>query len=588
MIQSANKYQISSIFDLETKVKYCIPKFQREYTWSKNEWQSLYDDIAESEGGHFIGSIICINEAHDTLGIIPLNVIDGQQRLTTISIFYNAIFYRILELDIKDDDEYIQEKLNLKKRLVINYESKIYMRLEPTYQNNNFQDYQYILFENAILKNIDQPSYIGNRRIYKAYCYFYSLIKELNFPELKKLLEKLNSALLIKIEVSNNADAFLLFESINNNGVPLSPIDLIKNNILANLEKKGIKSIDESFEEWKNLIDNLTDEYSIQERFLRHYYNAFKYKDSIKVKNISKVTRSSLMKVYDELITKNVQLIFDDLCKKAEIYNSLIDPLNNENAKNYKSELIDLQNVGAAPAYSFLLYLLSEYEDESLIKETISILTKYFIRRNLTDFPATRNLDQIFIDLIILCEDNKNILTISIIKDYLTNEKIFASDSLFEEKISGDIYLDNPGMTRFILCKIEEVHKTRENKRDLWERTDKDKYLFTIEHIFPEGENVPKHWVDMIASGDSEKAKEILVNYTHKIGNLTLTAYNSKLSNMSFVNKRDRKDNNDNLIGYKNGLYLNKDIKDKNEWTVKDIETRTEKLKKEIIKIFEL
>jgi len=108
MIQSANKYQISSIFDLETKVKYCIPKFQREYTWSKNEWQSLYDDIAESEGGHFIGSIICINEAHDTLGIIPLNVIDGQQRLTTISIFYNAIFYRILELDIKDDDEYKQ------------------------------------------------------------------------------------------------------------------------------------------------------------------------------------------------------------------------------------------------------------------------------------------------------------------------------------------------------------------------------------------------------------------------------------------------------------------------------------------------
>jgi uncharacterized protein with ParB-like and HNH nuclease domain len=580
MIQSANKYQISSIFDLETKIQYTIPKFQREYAWSKDQWQSLYDDIDDSDGGHFIGSIICINESRDSLGIMPLNVIDGQQRLTTISILYNAIYYKLIKLDIKDNDEFIQEKLNLKKRLMINHDSNIYMRLEPTYQNNNFQDYQYLLQENSILKNIPKPANLGNRRIFKAFLYFYNLIESFQFSELQSFLTKLNSALLIKIEVNNNADAFLLFESINNNGIPLSPIDLIKNNILANLERKEIKKIDEAFEDWKNLIENLND-YSIQERFLRHFYNAFKYKEKIKVTNISKATRSSLIKIYDKLIDKDVGYIFQELCDKAEIYNSLIDPIDNEKSIKFKSELIDLKNVGATPAYSFLLYLFTNYSDAILLKETISILVKYFTRRNLTDFPPTRNLDQIFIDVIDLCEKDKSKVNVAFLKEYFTDEKNCSKDSVFVEKLSGDIYIENPGMARFILCKIEDAHRTRENRRDLWEKTDKDKYLFTIEHIFPEGENVPKHWVDMIASGDKEKAKEFLVLYTHKIGNLTLTAYNSKLSNMAYTNKRDRKDNDGNLIGYKNGLYLNKKLVDKNEWNIHDINERTKELLKE-------
>ena len=117
---------------------------------------------------------------------------------------------------------------------------------------------------------------MGNRKIYKTFRYFKNRISPLKYKELLQVLERINSALLVKIEVSSHADAFTLFESLNNRGIPLSAIDLVKNNMLAELEKKKIKSIDDAFDEWVRLIANLPG-YSIQDRFLRQYYNAFRY-----------------------------------------------------------------------------------------------------------------------------------------------------------------------------------------------------------------------------------------------------------------------------------------------------------------------
>jgi len=92
----------------------------------------------------------------------------------------------------------------------------------------------------------------------------------------------------------------------------------------------------------------------------------------------------------------------------------------------------------------------------------------------------------------------------------------------------------------------------------------------------------------MIADRDEKKAKELQVEYVHKLGNLTLTGYNSKLSNFSFEKKRDRKDSEGNYVGYKNGLYLNKKLKDKNSWTIEDIQDRTDELVKEVLGIFSI
>ena len=118
---------------------------------------------------------------------------------------------------------------------------------------------------------------------------------------------------------------------------------------------------------------------------------------------------------------------------------------------------------------------------------------------------------------------------------------------------------------------------TQETWTDLWARTSKNVYIWTIEHIFPEGDKIPSCWVDMIAGGDIELAKRYLNEYTHKIGNLTITGYNSTLSNKSFEEKRDRQSkDNKRYIGYKNGLEINKDIANKDAWTIDDIKQRSE------------
>jgi possible type I restriction-modification system protein len=128
---------------------------------------------------------------------------------------------------------------------------------------------------------------------------------------------------------------------------------------------------------------------------------------------------------------------------------------------------------------------------------------------------------------------------------------------------------------------------TQETWTDLWRRTDKKVFMWTIEHIFPEGQNIPESWVNMIADGDKELAKQYLEEYTHKIGNLTITGYNSTLGNKSFEEKCDRKSKDgQRFIGYKNGLDINREIATMDKWTVDDIKTRTATLVDELMKVY--
>ena len=194
---------------------------------------------------------------------------------------------------------------------------------------------------------------------------------------------------------------------------------------------------------------------------------------------------------------------------------------------------------------------------------------------------ATRELDSIFIGLIDRCVENtkREKLSSAFIINEL-KEKISKDD--IAEKLSGDIYKENSDIVRFLLSKVEEKRRTRESYIDLWKR-DGNKMNFTIEHILPEGENLPDSWIDMIAQGNGSKAKELQKEYTHKLGNLTLSAYNSNLSNQSFIYKRDKTDKHGDYIGYKNGLFLNEDLKSIDSWGVDQIEKRGERLKSEIL-----
>lgn len=151
LISSVNTYTVSEIFNPDNKIKYVIPEYQREYAWKREQVEELLNDLLENQEGYFLGTILCVNKTTDALKEGELEIIDGQQRLTTISLLYAAIYKRYSEMKISDD-EFNAEKVNLKNRLMIKHK-KNEIKLVLSSQNYNFEDYKAILNEIGIYKD---------------------------------------------------------------------------------------------------------------------------------------------------------------------------------------------------------------------------------------------------------------------------------------------------------------------------------------------------------------------------------------------------------------------------------------------------
>ena len=594
MIQHTANKPLSELFASENKGYYYIPKYQREYIWSKFNWESLFDDVDESQGGHFLGSIICINTQTDSLKAPILELVDGQQRMTTISLFYLAIYYYLFKNLPIDNEEQKFKLFSLRQKIVLENKTP---RVKPSYSAGNFHDYNWIFYEvfgDGVNKPLEKPKFLGLRRMSKAFDYFFDRLNAedeqgnpiFNYDKVQKLLNKLNSATIVKIDVSNHSDAFTLFETLNNRGVPLSAVDLIKNKLLGKLEKDDPNSIDVNFKRWNKVVNNLSDEYSVQERFLRQFYNAFKVDSDIEVKRAPKAIKSNLIRIYEELINRNAEGILQKLEECSNIYSLNIEYEQGENSKNLIYALRNLENVNAADAYMLLMFIEKRFdinEDQEI--ELINLLCKYFIRRNVTDFPGTRNLTNYFIEIISEINNHDN-YDFNKVKEVILRVGRPSDDELFAKKLMGDIYEDNVGAVRFVLSSIElSETQTDEIYTNFYSR-DKKKFIWTVEHIFPQGENIPSSWIDMIADGDKAEAKNIRSEYVHKLGNLTLTGHNSQLSNMSFERKQNRTKDGKH-IGFKNGLWLNQNLRDATSWDKQSIIERTEMLTQKALKLFQ-
>ena len=565
MIKTVAQTKISGIFSIDNRKIYQIPKYQREYTWSKAEWEALYNDVTENEQGYFLGSYICVNK--ESLQDITMEVIDGQQRFTTIVILLATLYKKLSAyIDLMDEDDKT-DLANLKSQIAIKDRSEsgngrrtvFRQKLFPQKQNQNDEDFAFLLCDTGVITGpIERPKNYGYRRISKANMHFDKMIdddlkrrKEEN-PELSEVSilfdieDKFNAAVLVGIEVDTNRDAFMLFESLNHRGVPLSSLDLIKNTLISKAENDG--ETDRAYEKWKQTLQNIDpDNYAVQERFFRQYYNAFRGELNEPVKDGKKeyafgylATRTTLIDIYENLIKYDYRKLLDDLYEKSKLYAIIVN--NCDLVKVYSDSLKELERIAGAPSYILLLYLLAKQEAMCLtdddINDIVQLLVTFFVRRNITDIPGTRKLIQMFMDIVTSISGKKSTAVISCIRRLLRRES--APDSIFEEKIRGPIYDDNPDATRYILCAIERTHQTKEIYTDLWKRDSGNKYVWTIEHIFPEGERIPQAWIDMIAGGDAELARQYRMDYVHTLGNLTITGFNSNLSNLSFEEKKNR------------------------------------------------
>ncbi|WP_108775609.1 DUF262 domain-containing protein [Lactimicrobium massiliense] len=612
MIKTVAHPTVAEIFSINDSTVFRIPKYQREYTWGTGEWDAIFNDVTDNDLGYFLGSYICVDD-----GSKPneLELIDGQQRFTTIILLLTALYEKLYHLKDQMDFDELTDLVNLKSELAIKKQmyssdgkktTEYLQRLILQKQNSNEEDFSYLLSNKQIISaQVAKPNYFGLRKIAKAYRHFGKLIDE-EVNEIKEekpsasevgilfgIVRRFEHAVLVKIEVDTNQDAYMLFESLNHRGVPLSALDLIKNTLISQAANED--DADNSYEIWKQILNNVgQDDYAVEERFFRQYYNAFReelnkpYESSDKKYYLGYLaTRTTLLDIYEKMIKSDYKRLLNDLLDKSKVYSLITN--NADETKLYSPALQDLERISGAPSYILLLYIISNQKEMGLsddnINEIIHVLITFFVRRNVTDVPNTRKLTQLFIDTIADSKSSQGKEVVNIIQNKL--KSVSAPDDLFESKLRGSIYDENPEATRFLLCSIEAQHQTKEIYSDLWSRDNSNKYVWTIEHIFPEGDNIPQAWVDMIADGDKELAKQYLLDYVHTLGNLTITGYNQNLSNMPFEQKRDRKSKDKTkYIGYRNGLFLNQSVVNEDKWTVDKIKDRTDMLVKILLDMY--
>ena len=328
MINSATQYPVHSLISHEGNTLYRVPPYQREYSWSKQQWEELFDDLVEAESAHFLGTIICLNATVDAVDSNVLELIDGQQRMTTITILLAAI-YSILRDHKESLDEDAQADLaNLRRQLVRRQDGQL--RLRPQRQGNNLADYEQVMKEAGLNIEANRVNYFPLRKMSRCFQHFRNEIADYAYDQsldvataAMQVLGAISRAIIVKIEVANHADAFVLFESLNNRGMPLTPVDLIKNYLLAESERKQILDVDAAFKQWNTMLSNLGDNYANHERFLRHFYNAFKH-ELPRVPKATVATRSNLIRIYETLIEGGVIEFLDQIVNASAVYGRII------------------------------------------------------------------------------------------------------------------------------------------------------------------------------------------------------------------------------------------------------------------------
>ncbi len=173
MIKSVNQVPVYTLLSPENTLVYQIPLYQREYMWTRQQWDDLFDDLLDAAGvdaAHFLGTIICVNQTNDAASETVLELIDGQQRMTTLSLLLAAIHRRLENNRGELDEDDLTDLTNLRRQLVSRRPTRA--RLRPQIQNSNRDDYLNVLAHAGT--DIDAPKVrnLGNRRIMKAFNHF--------------------------------------------------------------------------------------------------------------------------------------------------------------------------------------------------------------------------------------------------------------------------------------------------------------------------------------------------------------------------------------------------------------------------------
>ena len=581
--------------------QFFIPAYQRRYSWEFKQVAELFDDInlLHTSDSHLLGSIVCLTDSY-IVGINTLELVDGQQRITSLSILLKAI---------QDRYEILKEKENAKEITALLFCKGIDRKLKNKVLLGDLDNPDYL----KLLKCEDIDT-IQNQKLKETYDYFSEWLSEYNNNELDEFYFKLvNNLAVIRLDVGQAKDAYKLFETINNRGLRLSPTDIIKNFLLGHASIFDDDILQKVKDNWKELIINLdginTDDFFRQymasllkrkvtkskliDEFKSYYLNTVEEADKLPeyaLYSELEIADEDEDNIKDELPNDSVVdeapdnvesernngktsiTVFSKALKDASfVYSQLLT--RRFSNKKVNQHLFNLQRIKSFPTYTFLLNLFQRNLNNNANVEILKILETFMLRRHICEY-RTGELDDIFSSLVKITDDD----VISQVKKTLL--KHLPGDDEFEIKFALHNYKGNANRAKYVLEMIEY---------DLID--DKGEYILNtgnavhLEHIIPQTIRTKKSkrefgdWQKYLGRNALERHKD----YANRIGNLTLIAQKLNIiaSNNPFKAKTKEYK--------KSNICITKEIANKfQNFRFNEVEKRSGELAKKARKIWQL
>lgn len=542
---------------LEGSKQYVIPLYQRPYAWRSANWQKLWEDLVDiarhrqnsPEDSHFTGTLV-LDASSVTTDLTKFLVVDGQQRLTTMSVLLAAIANTWTSLGEKEAAERIQEQV------LINRHAKSLderYRLRPA----NFDEPVYrSIVDNAVIKS-------SQSNVDDAYIFFVKKIEKLEEENLT--LSELESAALtglkfVTITAKRDDNVYRIFESINNTGVDLSQADLIRNLVFMKLGSEG-ERIHESI--WLPIQKDLSSE-DIENLF---WVDA-RWRDA----DVRKLDTYEVQKKYIETLNKEELIVFlQNILVISNALRLIRQPENIGDAELRKrlSRIGELRVPGVLVLVTKIMYLrITDVIDDTEAANALYVLESYLMRRAIAAVPVN-DLGNVSA----MCAINIGTKPADELHKLLsTGRRKFLTDAQIKRVI-----LESPMYSRGRRDHLKKILQWLLEEQDGKDSVDYES--MTIEHVLPQTLTGQAYEEFAVLVPEDENAQEVHESLVHTLGNLTLTNYNSELSNKAFSIK--------STTGLsQTAVQANHEIANNKQWGPSEITSRSEALAQAAIKLW--
>jgi uncharacterized protein with ParB-like and HNH nuclease domain len=559
----ANETRVDKFLS-NSETTFAIPVYQRNYDWTKVQCQQLFDDIIlvgnqSGQNAHFIGSIVYVHDdVYTASGLTELTIIDGQQRLTTLTLIYVAIF----RFALRNGNGSLAQRIN--KMFLINEFSseKEKLKLKPTDNNK------------AALAQVLDPTETnkvdGYSRLIENFRFFENKITTENIENIQRGLSKL---IFVDIALDRQKDnPQRIFESLNSTGLELSQSDLIRNYILMGLSRTAQEDIYKKF--WAPIEKNARNQNLNQSKvsdFIRDYL-------TLKEKEIpnKNAVYEKFKEKYPTPNSEELREALDEIKSLSEVYKKLLNPTLETDIEIQK-EITYINNLEINVAFPFLMRVYQDFEEENISKEiflnVLRLIQSFVWRRFIVSLP-TNALNKIFMTLYDRVELTDYVGSVEKSLMQKTGSQRFPRDlevvTLLKEK---DMYNTKSRTRSYFFDRIENYKNN--------ELVDVGVPAITVEHIFPQ--NPDSTWK---MSLDAEEFEQMAEKYLNTVGNITLSGNNGNLGNRGFLAKKDM--NVDGMEqGYKfSRLWLNRDLKEFERWGVSEISSRADRIASRFLEVW--